>query len=253
MVESQPLRGKVAIVTGAGGGIGSAYALGLADAGASVVLADINLDAAQVATEALTSKGFDALAVKVDVSDEASANDMAAAAAERFGGVDILVNNAALMAEIVGAGTLTTIPLDVWHRTLAVNLTGPLLCSRAVVPFMKQKSYGKIVNQSSGGAFLPSQHYGVTKLGLVSMTMSLAHELAPFGIRVNAIAPGAVNTDAGFRSASKEWRAAIEATVPFPFGDAEELVGGLIYLTSPASDWVTGHTLNIDGGWIPRT
>src|SRR6478735_7148756 len=101
MVESQPLRGKIAIVTGAGGGIGSAYALGLADAGASVVLADINLDAAQVATEALTSKGFDALAVKVDVSDEASANDMAAAAAERFGGVDILVNNAALMAEIV--------------------------------------------------------------------------------------------------------------------------------------------------------
>jgi NAD(P)-dependent dehydrogenase (short-subunit alcohol dehydrogenase family) len=85
------------------------------------------------------------------------------------------------------------------------------------------------------------------------MTLSLAHELAPFGIRVNAIAPGSVNTDAGARSSSPELYAMLEATVPFPFADPEALVGGLIYLTSAASDWVTGHTLNIDGGWVPRT
>jgi NAD(P)-dependent dehydrogenase (short-subunit alcohol dehydrogenase family) len=253
VIDSQPLREKVAIVTGAGGGIGRAYARGLADAGASVVLADIAIDAAKAAASELEADGFDALAVQVDVSDEASANDMAAAAADRFGSVDILVNNAALMAEIVHEGTLTTIPLDVWHRTVAVNLTGPLLCTRAVVAFMKAKGYGKIINQSSGGAFLPAQHYGVTKLGLVSMTISLAHELAPHGIRVNAIAPGAVLTDAGARASSDEFRAAIQATVPFPFAEPEALVGGLVYLASAASDWVTGHTLNIDGGWIPRT
>jgi NAD(P)-dependent dehydrogenase (short-subunit alcohol dehydrogenase family) len=253
MIESQPLQGKVAIVTGAGGGIGRAYARGLAEAGASVVLADLNLDNAKAAADAIAADGHKTLAVKTDVADEASANAMAAAAHDAFGSVDVLVNNAALMAEIVKEGTLTTIPLDVWHRTVAVNLTGPLLCTRAVVPFMKQKGYGKIVNQTSGGAFLPSQHYGVTKLGLVNMTISLAYELAPFGIRVNAIAPGAVNTDAGMRSSTDEWRGFMEATVPFPFGDPEELVGGLIYLTTAASDWVTGHTLNIDGGWISRT
>src|SRR4051794_7318229 len=253
MLEPEPLKGKVAIVTGAGGGIGRAYARGLADAGAAVVLADIAIDNARAAANELEADGFQALAVEVDVSDEASANAMAAAAADGFGTVDILVNNAALMAEVVKEGGLSTVPLEVWHRTLAVNLTGPLLCTRAVIPYMIERGYGKIINQSSGGAFLPSHHYGVTKLGLINLTLSFAHELAPHGIRVNAIAPGFVNTDAGFRSANDELRAGIAASVPFPFGDAEELVGGLIYLASSASDWVTGHTLNIDGGWVPRT
>ena len=252
MPDARPLKDKVAIVTGAGGGIGRAYARGLAEAGASVVLADIAIDAARAATADLERDGYAALAVEVDVTDEASVAAMADATVERFGTVDVLVNNAGLMAEVMDKGGLTTIPMEVWHQTLAVNLTGPLLCTRAVVPVMKEKGYGKIVNQSSGGAFLPSQHYGVSKLGLVSVTLSLAHELAPFGIRVNAIAPGWVNTDAGLRSAPPEIREAIGAAIPFPFGDPEELVGGLVYLASAASDWVTGHTLNIDGGWIPR-
>jgi NAD(P)-dependent dehydrogenase (short-subunit alcohol dehydrogenase family) len=253
MPESQPLRGKVAIVTGAGGGIGKAYARGLAEAGAAVVLADIAIDAARANAAELEREGYAALALRSDVTDEASVAEMARATIERFGGIDVLVNNAALMAEIVGQGGLTDIPMQTWHRTLAVNLTGPLLCIRAVVPHMKQKRYGKIINQTSGGAFLPSQHYGVSKLGLVSLTISLAHELAPHGIRVNAIAPGWVNTEAGFRSAPAEMRKAIGAGIPFPFGEPEELVGGLVYLASAASDWVTGHTLNIDGGWVSRT
>jgi NAD(P)-dependent dehydrogenase (short-subunit alcohol dehydrogenase family) len=252
LIDSQPLLGRVAIVTGAGGGIGRAYARGLATAGASVVLADIAVDAAEAHASDLRAEGFAATGAKVDVTDEASVEAMVAAAADQYGSVDILVNNAALMAEIVKEGTLTTIPLDVWHRTIAVNLTGPLLCTRAVVPFMKARGYGKIVNQSSAGAYLPGHHYSVTKLGLVSMTISLAHELAPFGIRVNAIAPGQVNTDAGLRASNEQSRALRQATVPFPTADAEALVGGLIYLVSAASDWVTGHTLNIDGGWISR-
>ena len=252
MRDPQPLQGKVAIVTGAGGGIGRAYSRGLAEAGAAVVLADIRLEGARAAADALAADGLAVHAVAVDVTDEASVGAMVQSAADRFGGVDILVNNAGLMAEVMGR-TLTTIELDEWHRTIAVNLTGPLLCVRAALPLMQEKGYGKIVNQASGGAFLASQHYGLSKLGLVSMTLSLAKELAPFGIRVNAIAPGWVNTEAGLSTTPPEIRQMIGQSIPFPFGDPEELVGGLVYLCSAESDWVTGHTLNIDGGWIPRT
>jgi NAD(P)-dependent dehydrogenase (short-subunit alcohol dehydrogenase family) len=253
VIDPLPLKGKAAIVTGAGGGIGRAYARGLAEAGAAVVLADINADTAQAAADELASDGFDALALRVDVTDEASVNEMARQTAGRFGSVDILVNNAALMAEIMTGGQLTTIPLEMWHRTLDVNLTGPFLCTRAVVPYMREKGYGKIINQSSGGAWLGSAHYGLTKLGIVSMTISLAKELAKDGIRVNAIAPGWTNTEAGLSTTTPDVRAAIARSIPFPFGEPEDLVGGLVYLASAASDWVTGHTLNIDGGWIPRT
>ncbi|TCN41383.1 NAD(P)-dependent dehydrogenase (short-subunit alcohol dehydrogenase family) [Rhodococcus sp. SMB37] len=177
---------------------------------------------------------------------------MVAAAAAEFGSVDILVNNAGLMAEVVGKGGLTSMPLDLWNNTLAVNLTGPLLCTRAVVPYMKERGYGKIVNQSSSGAFMAAQAYGITKLGLVSMTVSLSRDLAPFGIRVNAIAPGMVNTEAGDIASPPELKEMVKDSIPFPFGEPEELIPGLLYLVSSGSDWVTGHTLNIDGGWVVR-
>jgi NAD(P)-dependent dehydrogenase (short-subunit alcohol dehydrogenase family) len=253
VIDPQPLKGKSAIVTGAAGGIGRAYARGLAEAGAAVVLADVRGDAAAEEAAALAADGYDAIGLEVDVTSEESTLAMARQTAERFGSVDILVNNAALMAEVMTAGQLTTIPLDMWHRTLDVNLTGPFLCTRAVVPYMQEKGYGKIINQSSGGAWLGGAHYGLTKLGIVSMTISLAKELAKSGIRVNAIAPGWTNTEAGNATTSPEIRAAIGRSIPFPFGEPEDLVGGLVFLASAASDWVTGVTLNIDGGWITRT
>jgi NAD(P)-dependent dehydrogenase (short-subunit alcohol dehydrogenase family) len=253
VIDPQPLKGKAAIVTGAGGGIGRAYARGLAEAGAAVVLADIRGEAAAGQAAAIAADGYDAIGIQVDVTSEESTLAMARQTAERFGSVDILVNNAALMAEVMTGGQLTTIPLDMWHRTLDVNLTGPFLCTRAVVPYMKEKGYGKIINQSSGGAWLGGAHYGLTKLGIVSMTISLAKELAKSGIRVNAIAPGWTNTEAGNATTSPEVRAALARSIPFPFGEPEDLVGGLVFLASAASDWVTGVTLNIDGGWITRT
>jgi len=253
VIDPQPLKGKAAIVTGAAGGIGRAYARGLAEAGAAVVLADVRGDAAAEQAAALAADGYDAIGIQVDVTSEESTLAMARQTSERFGSVDILVNNAALMAEIMAGGQLTTIPLEMWHRTLDVNLTGPFLCTRAVVPYMKEKGYGKIINQSSGGAWLGGAHYGMTKLGIVSMTISLAKELAKSGIRVNAIAPGWTNTEAGNATTSPEVRAALARSIPFPFGEPEDLVGGLVFLASAASDWVTGVTLNIDGGWITRT
>ena len=253
MIDPQPLKGKAAIVTGAAGGIGRAYARGLAEAGAAVVLADIRGEAAAEQAAAIAADGYEAIGIQVDVTSEESTLAMARQTSERFGSVDILVNNAALMAEIMTGGQLTTIPLEMWHRTLDVNLTGPFLCTRAVVPYMKEKGYGKIINQSSGGAWLGGAHYGMTKLGIVSMTISLAKELAKSGIRVNAIAPGWTNTEAGNATTSPEVRAALARSIPFPFGEPEDLVGGLVFLASAASDWVTGVTLNIDGGWITRT
>jgi len=253
VIDPQPLKGKAAIVTGAAGGIGRAYARGLAEAGAAVVLADIRGEAAAEQAAAIAADGYEAIGIQVDVTSEESTLAMARQTSERFGSVDILVNNAALMAEIMTGGQLTTIPLEMWHRTLDVNLTGPFLCTRAVVPYMKEKGYGKIINQSSGGAWLGGAHYGMTKLGIVSMTISLAKELAKSGIRVNAIAPGWTNTEAGNATTSPEVRAALARSIPFPFGEPEDLVGGLVFLASAASDWVTGVTLNIDGGWITRT
>ena len=253
MIDPQPLKGKAAIVTGAAGGIGRAYARGLAEAGAAVVLADIRGEAAAEQAAAIAADGYEAIGIQVDVTSEESTLAMARQTSERFGSVDILVNNAALMAEIMTRGQLTTIPLEMLHRTLDVNLTGPFLCTRAVVPYMKEKGYGKIINQSSGGAWLGGAHYGMTKLGIVSMTISLAKELAKSGIRVNAIAPGWTNTEAGNATTSPEVRAALARSIPFPFGEPEDLVGGLVFLASAASDWVTGVTLNIDGGWITRT
>jgi NAD(P)-dependent dehydrogenase (short-subunit alcohol dehydrogenase family) len=241
------LGGKVAIVTGAGGGIGSVYCRALARAGAKVVLADLNLGSAQSAAEGLD----DSLALQVDVTSQEGCDAMAAAALEHFGSIDILVNNAALMAEVQTPNVLK-LPAEQWDRILDVNLTGPLRCIRACAPTMQQQGYGKIVNQSSGGAFQPSGAYGVSKLALVSLTATLARELAPKGVRVNAIAPGFTNTEAGNKATPDQLRMFIQATVPFPFGEPEDLVGALLYLCGPESDWMTGQTLNVDGGWINR-
>jgi NAD(P)-dependent dehydrogenase (short-subunit alcohol dehydrogenase family) len=157
-----------------------------------------------------------------------------------------MVNNAALMAEIPQL-PVTDLPLDVWQRVLAVNVTGPLLCVRAVLPEMKRRGGGKIINQSSGGAFMAAGVYGVSKLALVSLTVTLARDLAPFKVNVNAIAPGFVETDAMLRCSPPEVTAFIRQTVPLKgVGQPTDLIGALLFLASSASDWVTGQTLNVD-------
>lgn len=251
------LDGKVAIVTGAGGrgnSIGRAYALGLAAAGAAVVVADLNEAGAGAVADEIAAAGGRAIAVKVDVADKASTLAMAAAAIDAFGGIDILVNNAALMAEL-GHQACETIGLDDWNRVLAVNLTGALLCAQATIPSMRARGGGRIVNQTSGGAFPAQGVYGIGKLALVGLTTTLAKQLGRENIAVNAIAPGNVTSDAGRQlvpddSPFIQFLAATCATRPR--GEPDELVGTLLLLCSGAGAWISGQTIHVDGGWVMR-
>jgi NAD(P)-dependent dehydrogenase (short-subunit alcohol dehydrogenase family) len=251
------LDGKVAIVTGAGGrgnSIGRAYALGLANAGASVVAADLNGDGAKAVAEEIVAAGGKALGVQVDVADEASTKAMAASAIAEFGGVDILINNAALMVDI-SYDNFETVSMEAWHKAFSVNLEGALLCSRAVIPSMRERGGGRIVNQTSGGAFPATGLYGITKLALVGLTTSLAKQFGKDGITCNAIAPGNVTSDAGKMLVPDDspfiqflnMTCALRAR-----GGPDELVGTALLLCSEAGAWISGQTIHVDGGWVLR-
>lgn len=251
------LDGKVAIVTGAGGrgnSIGRAYAMGLAAAGASVVVADLNATGAAAVSEEINAAGGQSISVGVDITDPVAVQSMAVAAREAFGGVDILVNNAALMAELQSANAVD-IPLDEWNRIMNVNVTGALNCVQAIVPLMRERGGGKIINQTSGGAFPAVSIYGISKLALVGLTTTLARQLGRENINVNAIAPGNVTSDAGKQLTPDDspFIKFLEASVAMRVrGTPDELVGSLLLLCSSAGDWITGQVLNVDGGWVLR-
>lgn len=248
------LAGKVAIVTGAGGrehSIGRAYALALANAGAKVVAADINAEgAARVAAEI----GESAIGVQVDITSRASVAAMVEQVTAKFGGVDILVNNAALMVDI-GWSPAHVIGEEEWNRAIAVNLSGALNCAQAVVPSMTARGGGRIVNQLSAGAFPAQTVYGVTKVALLGLTTTLATELGKHGITVNAIAPGMTTSAAGLSLTPPDSPLvqAISSKTPIHhMADPDELCGPLLMLVSDAGKWMTGQTLNVDGGWVMR-
>jgi NAD(P)-dependent dehydrogenase (short-subunit alcohol dehydrogenase family) len=246
--------GKVAIVTGGGGAIGQIYGRALAEAGASVVLADLNGERAGVAAAKLAADGYSAIGVRVDITDRNSTEEMASAVVENFGGIDILVNNAALMAEIPQVDILA-LPDEWFDRVMRVNVLGALHCSAAVRDSMTDRGGGRIINQVSAGAFMAGGIYGASKLALVSATTSLARLLGPAGINVNAIAPGLVENDPGLRSlpADSPSRAALSAAIPGKkSAPADDLVGTLLLLASPAGEWINGQTISVDGGWIMR-
>jgi NAD(P)-dependent dehydrogenase (short-subunit alcohol dehydrogenase family) len=251
------LDGKVAVVTGAGGrgnSIGRAYALGFANAGASIVVADLNKDGAQVVADEIVAAGGKAIAVGCDVSNEEQTLALAAAAKEAFGGVDILVNNAALMVD-VSYDDLETIGLDAWRKAFAVNVEGALLCARAVAPSMRERGGGRIINQTSGGAFPATGLYGISKLALVGLTTALAKRYGKDGITCNAIAPGNVMSDAGKLLVPDDspFIKFLQMTVAMrPRGEPDELVGAAVLLASDAGSWITGQVLHVDGGWVLR-
>ena len=245
------LEGRVAIITGGGKGIGKVYAQEFARAGAKVVAADIDGEAAEAVAAGIVRGNGEALGLKTDVSDEASAHAMAKAAVERFGGIDILINNASLISVLPRRSWLE-IPIEEWDRVMAVNLRGLFLCARAVLPAMKARGRGKIVNISSSRVWdgTPNRlHYTTSKAGVIGFTRALARELGELKITVNAVTPGMtlsetqVATTSGNYAATRSVGRAIERD-QYP----EDLVGTVMFLSSPASDFITGQTVNVDGG-----
>jgi NAD(P)-dependent dehydrogenase (short-subunit alcohol dehydrogenase family) len=251
------LAGKTAIVTGAAaGGIGEAYATALADAGSAVVCADINESGARAVADAIGDAGGVAIAVAVDITDDASVAAMVQRAVAETGGVDILVNNAALMVQLVGGGSALQFPPELWDQAFAVNLKGAWNCARAVVPHMLERGGGSIVNQSSIGAFPAESVYGITKVAMIGLTTTLARELGPSNINVNCIAPGLTQSTAGKSLTGDDspyyqmmkTRAALRAR-----GEPSELCGALLLFVSPAGRWITGQVMVVDGGIVLHT
>jgi 2-dehydro-3-deoxy-D-gluconate 5-dehydrogenase len=242
------LTAKVAIVTGGNGGIGFGIARGLANAGAAIVIAARDPEKNARAVAALRQTGAEALSVSTDVGDEASVQAMVGAAAQAFGHVNILVNNAGINIR----KTPQDYTLDEWQQVLHTNLTGVFLCSRAVYPFMLKMGGGKIINIGSMTSIFGSHvspAYAATKGGVVQFTKSLAIFWAKDNIQVNAILPGWIHTDLT-ASASSERYQLIRARIPHGrWGEPDELSGAAVFLASDASDYVTGIALPVDGGY----
>ena len=244
--------GKVAVVTGASRGIGRAYAEALATSGASVVVADIDEEGAVSTAKAIETGGGQALAVRVDVADPDSAAAMAQTATDRFGGIDFLVNNAAIFGGMK-IDLLLTVDWDYLQRFMSVNLTGALVCTRACYESMAGRGGGAIVNQSSTAAYLYAGYYGWAKAGVNSLTQQLAHELGGMDIRVNAIAPGPTETEAAKSVVPDELMKRVIATLAMKrWGQTDDLVGMCLFLLSDEARWITGHIFNVDGGQVMR-
>jgi len=248
------LDGRVVLLTGGAKGIGRHYAKALAAEGARLMIADI-ADASDVAAEIAREHGANSVASAVtDVSDEAAVKALVAATMERFGKIDVLVNNAALFAPLKEQ-KLTEIDVAVWDRVMAINLRGPFLMVKHVAPHMIAQRYGKIINIGSGSVMrgIPwMMHYVTSKGGVQAMTRVMSRELGEHGIRVNTLAPGFTMSDTVVAENPGHVHTARERAVASRALKRDEqpqdLLGALIFLASADSDFVTGQTLAVDGG-----
>lgn len=244
--------GRSAIVTGAAQGIGAAYAQALAGEGARVVVADLNAEKGEAVAKQITADGGTAVFHTVDVSDPESAAALAEFTVEKFGGIDHLVNNAAIYGDMK-LDLLLTVPWDYYKKFMSVNLDGALNVTRAVWQPMSKNGGGSIVNQSSTAAWLYSGFYGLAKVGVNGLTQQLATELGGSKIRVNAIAPGPIDTEATKTVTPGTIVQDMVQRLPLKrMGTPDDLVGACLYLLSDEASWVTGHILNVDGGQIIR-
>jgi 3-oxoacyl-[acyl-carrier protein] reductase len=246
------LKDKVAIVTGGGIGIGRAYCLALAREGAKVVAADIQDGEAKRVAEEIKKTGGEAIAVAVDVTSPEKTRAMADAAFARYGRIDILVNNAALYSAIKKKPFME-IDEEEWDRVMAVNVKGLFLCMQAVYPAMKRQGKGKIINISSGTALGGTPfylHYVTSKAGVIGFTRALARELGGDNICVNAITPGlTISSPQQEGTLTPEQMADRRKKRSFQRDQKpEDLVGTVVFLASDDSDFITGQTINVDGG-----
>jgi NAD(P)-dependent dehydrogenase (short-subunit alcohol dehydrogenase family) len=248
----QRFAGKVAIVTGAAQGIGETYARRLAGEGAAVVVADVAVDRGKAVADSIGATGGRALFVETDVAAPDSTREMAAAAVAEFGGIDYLVNNAAIYGTMQ-FDLLLTVDWDYYRRFMSVNMDGALLCARAVWPHMKARGGGAIVNQSSTAAWLYSGFYGLAKVGINGLTQQLAHELGGDNIRVNAIAPGPTDTEATRTQVGEGHTRELVKTMALKrLGTPDDMAGVCLFLLSDDAGWITGQIVNVDGGQVFR-
>jgi len=247
------LRGKVAIITGGARGLGKAYALRLCEEGAAIVIVDV-LDMGPIQQE-IERNGGSALSLHIDVSDEASTEEMVRKTIERFGRIDVLINNAAIFSSL-GKKPFYEISSDEWDQVLRINLKGTFLCCKAVYPQMKKQGKGKIINVSSSAFFSGVPyfiHYVASKGGIIAFTRALAREVGNDGICVNAIAPGLTISDAvrgnpmypeGYLRVAASGRCVKRDEMP------SDLTGTIVFLASDDSDFLTGQTIVVDGGSV---
>ncbi len=246
------IEGKVAIVTGSGGGIGEAYARALSAEGAKVVVAEIDEQTGAAVADSIKASGGEAIFIPVDVSSEASTQAMAATAIEAFGGIDFLVNNAALFGAMKMESMLK-VDWAYYKKFMDINMDGALLCARACYRSMKERGGGAIVNQSSTAAWMGVGYYGLSKLAINGLTHCLTRELGHMNIRVNAIAPGPTETPALEAQVPAQFRDSLVAQTPISrLGQTDDLAGVCLFLLSDAASWVSGQILAVDGGQIVR-
>ena len=245
--------GKVVFITGAGHGIGRAFALAFAGEGASVVIAELDRNRADATAAEIREQGGSALAVPCDVSDRTLVEAAVQRSLEEYGRIDILVNNA-VSPNLTGS--LEELDDEDWDHNFDVNVKGSFYCFKAVVPHMKERGYGKVVSMASivgrrGSAEPTSAAYSASKAGIIGLTATMARELGPFNINVNAIAPGSINTPR-WRDARNEEQInrTINGTALKRLGEAEDIVGMCLMLASDRSSFITGQTVTIDGGML---
>ena len=237
------LKGRVAIVTGGGGGIGRATCVAFAEEGADIVIPEVNMHNAESASEEITNLGRRCLVIETDVSDGDSVRDMVSNTLNEFGRIDILVNNAGIFSYTrIDACTEAE-----WDRMMAVNLKGPFLCSQAVMQTMKEQRFGRIINLGSlagqVGGLVASAPYSASKAGVMCLTKSLARVLGEYGITVNSIAPGIAATEMAKNHP--------DMTDQIPLGrvaDASEIASAIVFLASDEGQYITGATIDVNGG-----
>jgi NAD(P)-dependent dehydrogenase (short-subunit alcohol dehydrogenase family) len=247
--SGETFKGRVAIVTGGGRGIGKGIAMRLAEAGADVVIGDVDRIHAEQTADELEKRLGSAIAVQVDVTQEDSIADAVKIVLKEFGKIDILINNAGIMFRT----RILDISLEEWRETLLVNLTGPFLFTQAVIPLMKKNGYGRIVNISSSAgrsvSTLGGAHYTASKAGLLGLTRAVAKEVAASGITVNAVCPGLIDTQMARETTTKKELEMFLDSVPIQrLGLPEEIGDLVLFLCSENASYITGASIDINGG-----
>jgi 3-oxoacyl-[acyl-carrier protein] reductase len=250
MKQTRRLENKVAIVTGSSRGIGRAIALEFARQGARLVITyNHRANEAETVVQQIISAEGQAFAVQLEICDRSSVRSMFSAAYEHFERIDVLINNAGFLEQ----KPFMTITDGEWDHTLSINLKGVFICTQEAIPFFERQKSGCVINISSVGGQMggpKAPHYAAAKAGVISLTKSLARILAPIGVRVNAIAPGFIRTDMYLDIVSRENEFEIESDILLGrAGEPEDVAQAALFLASDASQYITGHVLNVNGGF----